>query len=125
MSAQTLVTKSIRLKTEDSMALAQISQNKGVSEASIMQQFVLEGIAKQRLEDAIGAYARGETDLSAAARYASVSVYQMMTEVKRRDISFPGESQKFIDGLKALVEMFGGSDTLRQTISEFEATRSA
>ena len=73
-----------------------------------------------RLEQAVAAYTRGEADLSAAARYADVSVYQMMTELKRRDIAPPAETEKFVDGLKILVETFGGSEALRQTIADLE-----
>ncbi|MDQ3250180.1 MAG: hypothetical protein M3Q45_13350 [Chloroflexota bacterium] len=69
------MTKSIRLKRDEDEILAQISQAKGVSEAALMQQFVLAGIAHYRLEQAITAYRQGEADLSAAARFAGVSVY--------------------------------------------------
>jgi len=54
--------------------------------------------------------------LSAAAQFAGVSVYHMMSELKQRDISPPAEAEKFLDGLKTLVETFGGSDALQQTI---------
>jgi hypothetical protein len=88
-----------------------------------MKQFVLEGMARYRLEQAITAYQQGEADLSAAARFAGISVYRMMTELKLRDISPPAAAEKFIEGLKTLVETFGGSEALRQTIGELEASK--
>ena len=75
---------------------------------------------KKRERQAIAAYVRGEADLSAAVRYADISVYEMMTELKRRDIAPPAEAEKFMDGLKTLVETFDGSEVLRRTITEME-----
>lgn len=54
--------------------------------------------------------------MSAAAQFAGVSVYHMMSGLKQRDIAPPAEAEKFLDGLKTLVETFGGSDALQQTI---------
>ena len=39
-----------------------------------------------------------------------------MTKLKQRDIAPPAEAEKFMDGLKTLVETFGGSDARQQTI---------
>lgn len=115
-----LITKSIRLNQEQSAMLAAISQQEGSSEGAVMQRFVLNGIAQYRLEAALKAYQRGEADLSAAARFAGVSVYHMMKVLETRTIEPPMESEKFIQGLKTLVETFGGSEALRQTIAELE-----
>jgi hypothetical protein len=110
------ITKSVRLNDEENETLRQISKEEGVTEAALLKKFVREGMATYRLEQAVTAYERGEADLSAAAQYAGVSVYHMMTELKQRDIAPPAEAEKFIDGLKTLVETFGGSDALRRTI---------
>jgi predicted HTH domain antitoxin len=89
----------------------------GVSEAALMRRFILEGLARYRLEEAIRAYANGEVDLSAAARHAGISVYQMMTELQRRDITPQVAREKFLDGLETLAETFGGSEALFRTIA--------
>jgi len=83
-----------------------------------MKRFILEGLARYRLEEAIQAYSRGEIDLSAAARHAGVSVYQMLTEVQRRDITPPAARDKFLAGLETLAQTFGGSEALTRTIAE-------
>jgi hypothetical protein len=113
---QGIVTKSIRITQQDNQILAEISEREGISEAAVLKRFVRTGLAHFRLDEAIAAYERGEADLSAAAQYAGVTVYQMMTELQKRDITPPAAAEKFIDGLKTLVETFGGSDALRQTI---------
>ena len=77
-------------------------------------------LSQFRLDAAVAAYERGETDLHMAADYAGVSIYQMMAELQKRDVGAPTETEKFIEGLKTLVETFGGSDALRRTIRELE-----
>lgn len=59
-----LVTKSVRLEPEENEDLQHISKSTGLSEASLMKRFILEGLS-HRLQEAIDA-SRGEIDLSAA-----------------------------------------------------------
>jgi predicted HTH domain antitoxin len=122
VSTTPIVTKSIRLDPVEHEQLAHMSAAEGVSEAALMKQFVREGISRYRLEKAISAYRQGEVDLSAAARYAGVSVYRMMTELEARAITPPADAQKLKEGLRTLIDLFGGSDELRQTLDEFEPT---
>lgn len=118
MDNSQLITKSVRLNYEENEKLKQISESEGLSEASVVRRFLLRGIAEYRLDQAIIAYERGEVDLSAAANHAEVSVYHMLTELEKRKISISAETEKFIDGLKSLVETFGGSEALRQAITK-------
>jgi deoxyribodipyrimidine photolyase len=113
----THITKSIRINDEENEILQQISQQEGISEAALLKKFVRQGMTAYRLEQAIKAYERGEVDLSAAADYGGITIYHMMTELNRRDIAPPSEAEKFMEGLAALVETFGGSDALRRTIA--------
>jgi hypothetical protein len=111
-----MITKSIRIDDDENKILQKISQQEGVSEAVLLKKFVRQGMTAYRLEQAVTAYQNGEADLSAAARFANVSVYHFMNELTRRDITLPTEAEKFATGLAALVETFGGSEALRQTI---------
>ena len=79
----------------------------------------MKNINIHRLTQALNAYQQGETDLSAAAHYAGVSVYRMMTELEARNITPSASAQKFRDGLQTLFDTFGGSEELRQTLTEF------
>ncbi len=122
---RTVITKSVRLAPEESERLKRISQTEGISEAALMRRFILEGVKRYRLEEAIRAYARGEVDLSAAARHAGVSVYQMMTELHRRDVTPPAAREKFLEGLETLAETFGGSEALLRTIAQMRQEEDA
>lgn len=101
----TATTKIIHLSPQESMALQQMSQEEHVPETVLLKKLVLESLSRRRLEWACAAYARGEIDLSSAARYADVSVYEMMDELRRREIEMVSVEQ-FLDGLESLSEMF-------------------
>lgn len=120
-----VVTKSVRLAPEESERLKRISEVESTSESALMRRFILEGMAQYRLEEAVEIYARGEADLSAAARHAGVSVYQMLTELQLRDITPPAAREKFLDGLETLSETFGGSEVLSRTIAQMRRSEEA
>ena len=117
------ITKSIRFAPEESEQLKRISKAQHLSEAALMKKFVLEGIARYRLEEAVRAYSQGEVDLSAAAYHAGISVYQMLNELQQRGITPSAATKKFLDGLETLAETFGGSEALLQTIAEMRKRR--
>jgi predicted HTH domain antitoxin len=116
--ASVVITKSVRFAPEENESLKRISKAMGLSEAAVMRRFILEGLTRYRLEEAISTYARGEIDLSAAAHHAGISVYQMLTELQHRDIAPPAATEKFLDGLETLAETFGGSEALHRTIAQ-------
>lgn len=60
----------------------------------------------------------GELDLGSAARYAEVSLYEMMAELHRRGIETTTFEQ-VVDGLETLVEGFGeDNEVTRRAIAE-------
>ncbi len=115
-----LITKSVRLVPDENEALRQISEAEHLSEAALMKKFILDGIARYRLEQAVAAYRRGEIDLSAASRHAGTSVYHMLEELKARDITPDAATEKFLDGLQTLANLFGGSEALNRTLTQLQ-----
>ena len=99
------ITKTIRLSPEEGAALEQMSREEHLPETTLLKKLVLEGLARRRLEWACAAYARGEVDIGGAARYADLSVYEMIDELKRRDIEMVSPEQ-FLDGLEDLADLF-------------------
>ena len=99
------ITKTIRLSPAEGAALEQMSREEHLPETTLLKKLVLEGLARRRLEWACAAYARGEVDIGGAARYAELSVYEMIDELKRRDIEMVSPEQ-FLDGLEDLADLF-------------------
>jgi len=77
------------------------------------------GLTRFRLERACEAYARGEADITSAARYAGISVTQMMEELERRGINHSPSFEDFLDGLESLLDMFGEDEKVRSIIAKY------
>jgi predicted HTH domain antitoxin len=99
------VTKTIRLSPTEEMALEQISREEHLPASTLLKKLVLDGLARRRLEWACAAYQRGELTLNSAARYADISIYEMLDELKRRGTEIVSPTQ-FLDGLDDLADLF-------------------
>ena len=119
MTAQT-VTKTIRLSPEEGMALEQLSREEHLPESTLLKKLVLDGLALRRLDWACAAYARGEINIRGASHYAGLSVYEMVDELKRRDIEIVSPEQ-FLDGLADLADLFDLPE-LREVAGELRAS---
>jgi len=119
MTAQS-ITKTIRLSPEEGAALEQMSREEHLPETTLLKKLVLEGLARRRLEWACTAYARGEVDIGGAARYANISIYEMIDELKRRNIEMVSPEQ-FLDGLEDLADLFDMPE-LREVADELRTS---
>lgn len=114
------VTKTIRLSPEEERALEQMSREEHLSETVLLKKLVSESLARRRLDWACAAYARGEIDIRGAAHYAGLSIYEMLDELKRRDVEIVSPEQ-FLDGLADLADLFDLPE-LREVAGELPAT---
>ena len=108
--------KSVRLSQEEAEFLRRVSETELISEAALMRKFVLEGLRRYRLDQAIKRYQEGELDLSTAAQVADRSIRELMWELNRRGVDIYGPQSRFVEGLGALAEAFDASDTLRRSM---------
>ena len=108
--------KSVRLTREEGDLLRQVSQAELISEAALMRKFVLEGLRRYRLDQAIKRYHDGELDLSSAAQIADLSIRELMWELTRRGGDIYGPESRVLEGLGALAEAFGASDALQRRV---------
>lgn len=111
------ITKSVRLNAEENALLERISEREHLPEGTLMRKLILEGLARQRLEQSIGDYQTGELNLGTAAGRAGVSVQRMMAELERRGIDL-GDEAHVRASLATLTELFGASPELHQIIAE-------
>jgi|Deesub1362B_J571_1020462.scaffolds.fasta_scaffold34456_2 predicted HTH domain antitoxin len=112
---------SVNLSPEEASWLRKISREEHLPESALLKKLVLDGLERLRLERACTAYARGEADLTGAARYAGISVTQMMEELERRGISYSPSFDDFLDGLESLLDTFGDDEATRRVIARFRA----
>lgn len=108
--------KSVRLTEEEVELLRQISQAELISEAALMRKFVLEGLRRYCLGQAIQRYQEGALDLSGAAQAAGLSIRELMWELNRRGVDIYGPESRLMEGIETLAEAFGASDALRRKV---------
>lgn len=104
--SQKVITKSIRLSPEESREIMFLSEAYASSEAALMKKWVQEGIKSRKLDLAIQAYMKGETDLRGAAVMAELPYNRFYHEIKSRNIVIL-DDEYFLDELAFLADAFG------------------
>jgi len=116
-SGATTVARKIQLTDEEDRQLRRLSQAEHLPEDALLRKWVLDGLARMRLERACALYQIGQLNLSGAARYAGIGVEPMMRELTRRGIEHGPSVEQFVDGLETLADLFG-KDELRAAAAE-------
>ena len=117
------VTKSVRLSAEEYELVATVSEREHLPQGAFLRKLLLDGLAQYRLAHAVGAYTSGELNLGEAARRAGVTVARFLAELDRRGIDTITPAH-FHAGLSNLVDVFGGSPELRETLASRAAVGS-
>jgi predicted HTH domain antitoxin len=118
--SQTTITKSVRLSPVESAELLRLSEQSGMSEASLMKKWVLAGIHAQNVDLAIQAYMARKTDLRGGAALAGVSYHEFLHEVQTRNIVVL-EDDQFLEELDFLATAFDDA-TLRKAVQQVRAS---
>jgi predicted HTH domain antitoxin len=119
-----IVTKSIRLSQAESQELHQMSATSLISESALMKKWILEGLKAEKLERAIQAYQKRQTDLRGGAAMANVSYNRFMREVEARNIIIlDNDSHHFHESLLFLADSFDAPE-LRRAVEEIMAEAS-
>lgn len=113
-----MLPKSVRLTQEEVTLLRQISEAELISETALMRKFMLEGLRRYRLDQAIKRYQEGTLDLSSAAQTADLSIRDLMWELHRRGVDIYGPESRLLEGVGTLAEAFGASDALRRKVRQ-------
>jgi len=105
------VTKSVRLRREESDLIAEASAREHLAEGTLLRKWVLDALDHVRLEYAIADYSAGELNLGEAAARAGVSVARLITELDTRGVDTISP-EHFRASLAHLTDLFGGSEKL-------------
>ncbi|HID86573.1 MAG TPA: hypothetical protein EYP55_04235 [Anaerolineae bacterium] len=82
-------TVQLNLRIEDELArqLETIAEQEALRKTDVARKYLIEGVRRWRLERAIARYQRRELSLERAAAEAGLSIYEMMDELRRRNIA--------------------------------------
>ncbi|MCP4167025.1 MAG: hypothetical protein GY759_14220 [Chloroflexi bacterium] len=115
----TIVTKSIRLTTEEAQELTIVSKQSTASEAALMKKWLLQGLQDEKIENAVQAYMQRKTDLRGGAMLAGISYNRFFKEVQARNIVVL-EEDGFEERLRQLADTF--EDTTLQVVLDQQLT---
>lgn len=87
-----------------------------------MKKWILEGIKAEKLERAIQAYQKRQTDLRGGAAMAGISYNRFMHEIEARNIVILDNGEHFYDSLLFLADSFDLPD-LRRSVEEVIAEK--
>lgn len=110
------VTKSIRLLPEEAQEVARLSEQMAASEATLMKQWIRDGLRAQKIDLALRSYMQRQIDLRGAAVMAGVSYNCFLSEVQAHNIVILPEDG-FVDRMATLADMLH-DDNLRSAVEQ-------
>ncbi|MFQ6075077.1 MAG: UPF0175 family protein [Candidatus Bathyarchaeia archaeon] len=84
----TEATIAARVPKEVHELIEQISVEEGVDKSTVIRRLLDLGLAEWRLENALRKYQRGEVTLLKASEVAGISIYEMVTIIREREIPY-------------------------------------
>ncbi len=100
--AQT-VQLNLRIDTELAHHLKRIADEESLRKTDVARRYLVEGVRNWKLEQAIRRYQQGQVSLERAAADAGLTLYEMMDELRRRDVALdqttPAEARAEIRAL--------------------------
>ncbi len=95
---------SARLPREAMVAIEERAADEKIDKTTALKQLLLLGSKQWRLEKAVKLYQLGKISTGKAAKVAGVSLWEMMDELKRRNIPSSLTKNEYLQGLKNLEE---------------------
>ena len=102
-----IVQLNIRITNEMAKEIEYISEQEALRKSDIARKWLIEGLRRWKLDQAISGYQRQEMTLTRAAEEAGLSVYEMMDELQHRGIALDQTTPEDArNEIKALLERF-------------------
>ena len=102
----------LRIDADLARHLEQIAEQESLRKTDIIRKYLVEGLRKWELEQAIQRYQQGQVSLERAAVDAGLTLYEMMDELRRRGIALdrttPAEAR---EDIRTLLEALVASPT--------------
>lgn len=97
---------SARFPKEDTATIEEIAQEEKTDKTTALRKIFALGAKQYRLEKAVKEYQEGKISIGKAAEIARVSLWEMMDELKERNIANRLGEEEFKEGLKNLEKVW-------------------
>ena len=93
----------IRLEDNDLDDVKLVAKDMGVDQSTVLKRALRKGVGELRIELALEKYARHKISFSDAAKFANISQWRLLDEMKSRGAFFQTDEENLEESLKELL----------------------
>lgn len=97
---------SVRLPKEYISAICEKAREDNTDKTTALKRIVALGTKQYKLENAVNKYREGKVSIGKAAEIAGISLWEMMDELKDRNIANPLNEADYEEGIKNLKKVW-------------------
>ena len=98
---------SARLEKEDTKVLEEIAKEENTDKTSALKKILKLGSRQYKLEKSIKQYQESKISIGMAAEKAEITLWEIMEELKTRNIVNPAGKEEYAESIKNLVKVLG------------------
>ena len=96
------VTVTTRVEDELAKAIDEVAKREGMDRSTVIRRFLLRAVRDWLIERSLEDYEEGKVTLWQAAAKCRLSLWEMISEVKRREVRVPYTLEELREDLKGL-----------------------
>ncbi|MFH1587146.1 MAG: UPF0175 family protein [Candidatus Diapherotrites archaeon] len=97
---------SARFEKKDTALIEQVAKDEKTDKTTALKRIFGIGAKQYKIERAIKQYQEGKLSIGKAAENAEIGIWEMMEELKERNIANPLSEEEFKEGLKNLEKVW-------------------
>jgi len=94
----------ITTRVEDDLAdvIDEVAREEGMDRSTVIRRFLLKAVRNWQIDRNLDEYGKGRLTLWQAARRCNLSLWEMIDEVRKREIHVPYTLEELLEDLKAV-----------------------
>ena len=99
-----LLPVTITTRVEDDLAdvIDEVAREEGMDRSTVIRRFLLKAVRNWQIDRNLDEYGKGRLTLWQAARRCNLSLWEMIDEVRKREIHVPYTLEELLEDLKAV-----------------------
>jgi predicted HTH domain antitoxin len=96
------VTVTTRVEEELAKAIDEVAKREGMDRSTVIRRFLIKAVNEWLIEKSLEEYEEGKMTLWQAAKRCGLSLWEMINEVKKREVHVPYSLEELREDLKGL-----------------------